>query len=298
MKMPNNSENKKLSITQKFNIDVASGLFSGVFCAGLFNPWDRALYLSVRDRKPFLSRENFRNPYQGFSQAIVQRAFLNGIYYIAQGQLRSHLYPYLRHDLHMNEHVTQFCIGISAGSTSGALTNSISAIKYQMWGKENVSFLTTVRDMWRYRGIKPFVNGTHATVARDMIFGSTYEVLRTVFREQLSGSHASRNSHFDFFCNSAAAGVATIASGPLNYVRNVQYATPPDKKPLTINQTLKNVWQDSKDYNSLARLRFFQQRFRIGWGTARVTVGMAVGQQVFDAARSELTNLSLSKKQP
>lgn len=295
--MPNNLESQKLSIAQKFNIDVASGLFSGVFCAGLFNPWDRALYLSVKDHRPFLSKENFRNPYQGFSQAIVQRAFLGGIYYIAQGQLRSHLHPYLRYDLHMNEYVTQFCIGTCAGSTSGALTNSISAIKYQMWGKENVSFITTVRDMWLHRGIKPFINGTRATVARDMLFGSTYEVLRTVFREQLSVSHG-KKSHFDFFCNSAAAGIATIASGPLNYVRNIQYGTQPNQKPPTIREALKNVWDESKSHThqSLGRARFFQQQFRVGWGTARVTVGMAVGQQVFDVARSELAKIYSSHK--
>ena len=36
--------------------------------AGLFNPWDRALYLSVKHSRPFLSGENFQRPYQGFWQ--------------------------------------------------------------------------------------------------------------------------------------------------------------------------------------------------------------------------------------
>jgi hypothetical protein len=55
------------------NINTVAGLVCGLFQAGLFNPWDRALYLSVRDRRPFLHATNFKNPFQGFWQAIVHR---------------------------------------------------------------------------------------------------------------------------------------------------------------------------------------------------------------------------------
>jgi hypothetical protein len=52
----------------KFNC----GLIGGITQAGMFNPWDRALYLSVKHSRPFLSLSNFSRPYQGFWQAIVQ----------------------------------------------------------------------------------------------------------------------------------------------------------------------------------------------------------------------------------
>lgn len=55
------------------NINTISGLICGLFQAGLFNPWDRALYLSVRDRRHFLHPTNFKNPFHGFWQAIVHR---------------------------------------------------------------------------------------------------------------------------------------------------------------------------------------------------------------------------------
>ena len=61
--------------------------------------------------------------------------------------------------------------------------------------------------------------------------------------------------------NTAAAGVATIASGPFNYVRNMQYATQPHLKPPTIAQSLSHVWNESKIHNqsSLGRLHFFSE---------------------------------------
>ncbi|EWM23565.1 hypothetical protein Naga_101424g1 [Nannochloropsis gaditana] len=52
------------ALVLKFNC----GLIGGVTQAGLFNPWDRALYLSVKYSRPFLSVANFQRPYQGFWQ--------------------------------------------------------------------------------------------------------------------------------------------------------------------------------------------------------------------------------------
>lgn len=129
-KVQSNEQDPKLNYKQKLNIDVASGLIAGVSNSGFFNPWDRALYLSVKYNRPFLSVQNFKSPYQGFSQALVQRAFFGSIYYIAQGELKSNLFPYLHHNLGFNQSVAQFYVGMAAGSIGGALTNSISAIKY------------------------------------------------------------------------------------------------------------------------------------------------------------------------
>ena len=98
----------KVRVKQQLTIDITAGLFTGIFCSGLFNPWDRALYLSIKNNKPFLSIDNFRHPYQSFSQAVVQRAFLGSIYYIMQSELKYHLYPYLRHDLNVSETFSQF----------------------------------------------------------------------------------------------------------------------------------------------------------------------------------------------
>lgn len=288
----------KQNYKQKFNIDVASGLLAGASNSGLFNPWDRALYLSVKFNRPFLLSQNFKSPYQGFSQAFVQRAFLGGIYYVAQGELNRYLFPYLRNTLGINQTLSQFFVGMSAGSIGGVFTNSISAIKYHTWGQENASFRSSVREMWNLGGIKPFLKGTAATMTRDMVFGSTYEMLRTLMNSTIKKSENNTTNEnqpkLEFIHNATAAGVATILSSPFNYVRNMQYATPPNIKPPTTQEALIKVWNDSKSQQRsfLARMSFFQQQFRIGWGTARVAVGMAVGQKLFNWTQEQLSNLS------
>ncbi|AHE66306.1 hypothetical protein [Legionella oakridgensis] len=286
----------KLTYKQTFNIDVVSGLIAGASNSGLFNPWDRALYLSVKHNRPFLSIQNFKSPYQGFSQAVVQRAFLGGIYYIAQGELNTYLFPYLRHNLGVSQTVSQLYVGMIAGSIGGALTNGISAVKYHTWGQENASFRSSIREMWALGGFKPFLKGTTATMTRDMVFGSTYEMLRSFMNttDKEDKTTGSTPSYLEFIHNASAAGVATVASSPFNYVRNMQYAMPPNLKPPSMYEALTHVWNESKNHQPslLSRLSFFQRQFRIGWGTARVAVGMAVGQNLFDWTREHLREAS------
>lgn len=288
--MHNSDNTVEKKTLQKFNVTMASGFFTGMFCSALFNPWDRALYLSVKNNISFLSRDNFTSPYHGFSQAIVQRAFLNSIYFVMQSEMKYYMDPYLRNNLNLSEASSQFCIGMSAGSVSGALTNSISAIKYHMWGDENRSFYSSAKQMRSSGGIEPFFKGTSATMGRDMVFGSAYEVLRTQIRAELLKYDCEYHTEI---ANGTAAGIATIASGPLNYVRNMQYATPPHNKSSTTRTILKNVWDESKQHAALLeKMGFFQQRFRVGWGTARVAVGMAVSQKVFDMTCAKLNGPS------
>jgi hypothetical protein len=57
------------------------GLLAGVAQAGVFNPYDRALYLSVTNNRPFLHRENWTHPYRGFIQSLGGRALAGGLYF-------------------------------------------------------------------------------------------------------------------------------------------------------------------------------------------------------------------------
>lgn len=65
----------------KKDASFTCGMITGVFVAGLFNPYDRALYLSVKERRPFRSRQNFVNPYRGFLQTVGIRAFSGGLWF-------------------------------------------------------------------------------------------------------------------------------------------------------------------------------------------------------------------------
>lgn len=280
-------ENDKATLVQQFNVNFISGTVTGVFCSAALNFWDRALYLSVVHKRPFLTKANFSSPFQGVVQAATQRGFLGSIYYIIQGELNHYLTPHLQ-GLGFSATSTQFYTGLLAGSINGLLTNGVSAVKYHTWGQEKRSFFSSIKEMKLQGGSAAFTKGTIATIGRDSLFGITYEVVR----HEIQNKTKAPNPVTQFFCNAGAASIATIASGPLNYARTIQYGTAPNIKPPTIRQALKDVWSESKLTPSyLGRLGFFQQRFRVGWGTGRVAVGMALGQAVFDTTRTTLNEL-------
>lgn len=52
---------------------MSCGVFSGFVQASMFNPWDRALYLSVKNNRKFLDKQNFVNPFAGVFQTLAQR---------------------------------------------------------------------------------------------------------------------------------------------------------------------------------------------------------------------------------
>lgn len=286
--MPDN--NKKLNYQQQASVDVVSGLVSGVSCAWLLNPWDRAIYLSIKHSRSFLSLENFKNPYHGALQAVSQRAILGSLYFTMQGEMKTYLYPYLRETLHCNEMISQMGVGIVSGGVYGAVINPMSAVKYHTWGNDKRVFLTSLKEMYTKGGLKTFSNGMVATIMRDTLFGCVYEVSRNVLYNHIVAADKvtseNKKTPIALACDMFAGGGAAMAAGPFNYVRNVQYSIAPDKKPPSSFEILKNVWADSKNHSGLARAGFFQQKFRIGWGTARVSAGMGLAQWMFDQSRN------------
>lgn len=275
-------------------IDVTTGLGTGAFCAGAFNPWDLALYRSLSQNKPFfkvtkdmlqeaLNNRSFINPmYRGCGQAVAQRAFSWGAYYILQNQGKASIYPFLR-EQGFSEAQAQFAVGTFAGSMSGAITNPLSTTKYHLWKHPGNTFASSAKDMWQQgEGLRPFLKGAVTTIKRDTVFGSTYEVLRTLGAEQLK-EQDQLNEKTKFIANMMAAGAGTIASAPLNYARTMQYDAPPHQKPPATSEVLKALWSEVSNKSTFFEgAKHLQQRLRIGPGTARVMVGMAVGQSLFN----------------
>jgi len=95
-----------------------------------------------------------------------------------------------------------------------------------------------------------------------------------------------------FCCDLISASFATVLSGPFNYVRNMKYATAANIKPESQWILLKELYSKTKvmihNNGIYEGLSYLQQRLRIGWGTARVGVGMAFGQWIFDRVRMTL----------
>mmetsp|Transcript_20133 Transcript_20133/g.77071 ORF Transcript_20133/g.77071 Transcript_20133/m.77071 type:complete len:272 (+) Transcript_20133:103-918(+) len=269
---------------------------SGVIQAGLLNPWDRALYLSVKDSTRFLNPSNWKAPYHGFSQAVVGRAISGGLYYVLQSRMVALVEDTFGREL--NERTMNFMVGMGAGVCNGAVLSPLAAVKYHSWGKERARFMGTARAMARNGGVRPFFKAVGATASRDMVFGCVYEVGRVAIRRigtrRLEDSdHDSRVESVAVVANMTAAALATGLSAPFNYARNMKLATKAMNTPPTTKGALVDLWAAAKCQPTLfERLSFLQQRLRVGWGTARVAVGMALGQLLFDKSRIILTSVA------
>jgi len=120
----------KLTQTQ---IYAVSGFTSGLLQAAIFNPWDRALYLSVKNKSRFLSFANFRNPYQGFSQSIFSRVLSGGSYFPLVDIFEPLIAQQL--DIKRDSATNKALAGHAAGAINGICINFLTAIKYETWGQ-------------------------------------------------------------------------------------------------------------------------------------------------------------------
>ena len=254
------------------------GLFAGVATAGVFNPYDRGLYLSVKERRPFLDARNFKSPYAGFLQSVWIRAFSGGLWFPLE-----HFFSLYMERL-TGGRKAEWIAGSLAGVASSVILNPLQAVKYRTWGKdESSAFWKEVQTMYRRRGISPFLNGLVARTVRDVVFGAAYATLRKRWKEQLSIPKPLQ-SFIDpsFTANMMAAAVATVASAPFNYVQNIQYATSSRKAQYSIPSVLKHLARETMQQKGLQKVLFLQQRLRVGWGTVRVAGGMAFGNFLYD----------------
>ena len=265
----------------------ACGLGAGIAQAGLLNPYDRALYLSVKEKRPFLHPDNFQKPYQGFIQPVAGRAVSGGLFFpletmfrsLSKGSASSTQYDKVNSSpTDRSSNFTNFLVGSAAGSVNALFLNPLSAIKYRTWGRDKErSMISEARHMWQRAGFIPFFHGFLPTVIRDVVFGGTYTFIRYHWKDSQWTGEAQWAS------NMGAAAIATVASGPFNLARNVQFATASTGDRPSIACVLSSLWRKTrKKKNLVNRVAYLQNRLRIGWGTARVAAGMALGQYCYD----------------
>jgi len=267
------------------------GLLAGILQAGLFNPIDRALYLSVKEKRPFLSRANFETPYRGFLQSISGRALSSGLFYPLEyfflSRLPADAGPW-----------ANLLAGTGSGMINALLLNPLTAIKYKIWGRKGPqTMLKESQNMYNKGGIRPFWNGLQPTLYRDIAFGGTYTALRLEIKYwfQLTPDQ-------QWMGNLVAAAIATIFSGPFNLARNTQYATKSEElRPSTLKILKELISQTIGKPNLIDGLIHFQNRLRIGWGTARVAIGMTFGQYMYErlmwTAMASRNNISVAESE-
>lgn len=148
--------------------------------AGLFNPWDRALYLSIKEERAFLNRANFVNPFAGVSQTIFQRSISAGLYFpleeiFADRLVSSELFGTTSKEIQNNRTLIALMAGLLAGASNGILMNPLAAVKYSFWGAKEAerykTFAETAVEMFKKGGLRIYFVGAAATVSRDLVFG-------------------------------------------------------------------------------------------------------------------------------
>jgi len=275
-------DKSKLSITRVLKL-LNCGFLSGLTQAGVFHPWDRALYLSVKNNVPFLQKQNFVNPMAGVFQTLFQRGMSVGLYFPLEDVFDALLRDALVHSTDSYSRASMFLSGLLAGAVNGLVMNPFARIKYQYWGRSQTqtiqgSFIKIGVDMFKQGGLRPFFVGASATIQRDVVFGAFYAILR----HELASDTAHAPGMNQFSANVVAASVATILSSPYNYIRNMNYATPPGISPKSGSSVMLELWRNAMQETTLrTRLSHVQSRLRIGWGTARVGCGMAVSAKLY-----------------
>eukprot|EP00934_Nitzschia_sp_Nitz4_P002360 Nitzschia sp. Nitz4//scaffold134_size62860//53454//54416//NITZ4_006337-RA/size62860-processed-gene-0.40-mRNA-1//1//CDS//3329535523//2360//frame0 len=257
-------------------VSFSCGLVAGVVQAGLFNPVDRALYLSVKNQKPFLSWEHFRRPYLGFYQSVGHRALSGGLYF----PLENFFLQLFIQDHDCPQALVTLGAGTAAGTVNAIICNPIAAIKYKTWSREvNRGMLVESMSMLRKGGLRPFLNGMSPTILRDLVFGGTYTFLRCQLHSYFDIASADQQ----IGANVIAAALATVISGPLNLARNVQYATCSRQKADSTMAVMNHFMDQVAERPTLyLKWNVIQNRLRLGWGTARVALGMAFGHYIYD----------------
>lgn len=118
---------------------------------------------------------------------------------------------------------------------------------------------------------------------RDTIFGLVYELSRTEISKR-SESLAGLPS------NAMGGALATIVSSPFNYARNMKFSAPAHEAVHSTVSHIKMLFASAAEQRTLmGKLGYLQGRLRLGWGSARVAVGMGTGQWLFDVVYQKCT---------
>jgi hypothetical protein len=280
---------------QSLSPSYLAGLVSGLSNAGLFNWYDKALYESMKHNRPFLHLDNFRNPWQGFQAAIVGRVLSYGMFFPIAESCENFYKSYSD-----NPEIVRFLSSQSTGMLICLPLAPISAIKYRMWGSHH-GYIDTSIKMYHHGGMVPFFQGIVPTLWRDCCWASAFvftkhhgvELVRSFdFGE---GSYAALiKSSCEFSAVTMAGMIATAASSPFNYVRNLVYSSHHSKKIPGVWKSIGILFCEARTQREMSYFGFLQHRLNVGFGTARVAIGMAVSNKIYEYSKSGIDGFQKS----
>ena len=268
------------------SIRLLNGFSIGLGVTFLLNPWDKALYLSILHNRSFLDLRNFHAPFQGVGQSLISRAISRGLYFPFEqfGYIWSKQYIFKSND-NMNYMVG----GTFAGICNAFLLNPVSAIKYTRWSDlENLSLRKEFISMYKKGGYRQFMKGMYATMCRDIVFGSTFALMRFGRRARWDDGDGKTMGYGErLWIDGSSAIVATIMSSPFNFVRNMQYGTPKDVIKIPgMMEVLRELYVTGRrEGGVIDASKYWVYRLRIGWGSMRVAVGMSITASCYEVSQ-------------
>ena len=274
----------------KAKYEVSAGTLAGVISGGILSPFDKALYFSIKNHRPLFVKANWVKPFHGIGQTLFYRSLSTTCYFPTE-RLSKH---YLLESEYTHESFSSLTknrqnliCGIIAGALTATVVNPTQVIRYDSW-INHTTFSTSLKNLYKGNGIINFSKGLIATLCRDSVFGAIYSLTRHLKpneKLQLIDDIIYNKYHFFFdgCWNALCAFFATAMSSPFNYVRSIQFATHSHDKPDTIRYIfLQNIRDLTSNRLTLReKSTYLNVRLKIGWGTARVALGMAIGSQLY-----------------
>ena len=184
------------------NVDVISGISTGMMSAILFNPIDKAIYVSTTKNISIFNKNAWHNMYKGSSYTIITRLITSGLYF-----------TYI--DYYSKKTNSNFEIALVT-TLCCSITNPLQLVKFNSW-YNNISTKSSASMILKTYGYKGFAIGISALLVRDFMFNYIY----LSFKE--------KDNHLN--------NILTICGGlvvvsPINVIKNKKYAS---------NESIKSI---------------------------------------------------------
>ena len=173
--------------------EVISGLTTGVITAILFNPIDKAIYVSTTKNLSIFNKEVWSKCFKGTINTILTRLITSGLYFTFLDKLSANYSPF------HTALITSFACNL--------LTNPIQLVKYHSWFN-NISLNDSSKFIYRSYGIRGFGIGFASIFLRDVCFNYSYLSLKK------------KDDHLH---NLSIITLSLIGVSPLNLIKNKKY---------------------------------------------------------------------------
>lgn len=193
------------------NTDVISGVSTGIISAILFNPLDKAIYISTTKNISIFNRNAWHNMYSGVSYTIMTKLITSGLYFA--------YIDYYSKQYNSNAEIaliTTICCSI---------TNPIQLVKFNSW-YNGILIKTSANNIIKNYGYKGFGIGIAPLLLRDFIFNYIYLTFKK------------KDDHIN---NILTISGTLIVVSPINVIKNKKYA---------LNENIKSIIKNF-NYNQL-----------------------------------------------